>query len=74
MVNKNETFANYCPGPEAVCPECGSYNYSKEDVWQDDGDKAWVVCECKDCHAKFDRIFLFVYTSGYKMIEGELKE
>lgn len=73
MKNKCENFANYCPGPAAVCPECGSYDYEEEGDWQAEEDKAWIVCKCDDCQAKFDKVFLFIYTSGYKMIEGELK-
>jgi hypothetical protein len=74
MKKQPETFSNYCLGPDRVCPECGSENYKNIEDWEDDGDKAWVAHQCNSCKAKFDSVFVFVYTAGYREIRGKLVE
>ena len=68
------TYTNYCPGPDRCCPECGSDNYKNVEDWEDDGDKAWITHKCKACGAKFDSVFIFAYTAGYREIYGKLEK
>lgn len=44
---------------DAVCPKCGSSNYSREDIEPEDT-TIFVDCECLDCGALFTETFELV--------------